>query len=49
MSKFKRVIKWDLALLRVLIEASGRSHQTIRSDVKYLAEALDIELPKIRE
>jgi len=49
MSKFSRVFKWDLALLRVLTEASGCNHNTIRNNVKHLAEALDIELPKIRE
>jgi len=42
-----RPIIWDKNLLDALCRASGKSHQTIRTNVKELTEVLDINLPKI--
>jgi hypothetical protein len=43
----QRVIKWDKPLLDALCQASGVNHNTVRSNVKDLAQLLHLELPKI--
>jgi len=43
----KRPVKWNMPLLNALVEVTGTNHQTIRTNVKHLSKALNLELPKV--